>query len=207
MDTHTLLNALQKRYATKVFDPTKELSQDILDAILESGRLAPSSIGLEPWKFLVVHNRDLRAQLLPAAYNQKQITDAAALIIIARRTDIEALPQELVERTAKVQGRPVSDLAGLKAMAEGGIKRPDADAWLAHQTFLPLGFMMYTAALLGVDSCPMEGFDASAVNALLGLPEKHLHAQCLLAIGYHGDDKYADMPKTRREPTEVMEIL
>lgn len=207
MDHHTILSSLTHRYATKVYDPTAIIAPEDLQLIIESGRLAPSSIGLEPWKILHIQNPALREALQGAAYGQTQVTEAHTLLVLARRTDAAALPGELVERTALAQHKTPEDLAGLRAMAEGGISRPDSDAWLARQLFLPLGFMLYTAALLQVDATPMEGFDPTAVDQILSLPERGLTAQVLLTLGKRGEDKYANLPKTRRPLSEMYEII
>jgi nitroreductase len=206
--TTTSITALQWRYAVKTFDSSKKISTEDLATILESGRLAPSSFGIEPWKFIVVNNPEVRAQLRAAAYDQTKVTDASHLIVIARRTDAAALPAELVERAARTQGTSVEALAGLQQMVEGSMARMDAAgvaSWLKAQTYIPLGIMIQTASLLGIDNCPMEGFDTAKVNEILGLDQHHLSAVTMLAVGYRGDDAFAALPKTRRTHEEVVQ--
>ncbi len=211
MKNQEIIKALNWRYAVKTFDPNKKVSDADLAAILESGRLAPSTIGLEPWKFIVVENPGLRAKIRAVSWDQTKVTDASHLVVIARRTDAPSLPGELITRTAKAQGKQESDLAGLKAMAEGGIAafagNPAVmDRWLAGQTYIPLGIMIETAALMGIDTGPMEGFDSKKVDEILGLEKENLASTTMLAVGYRGDDSYASLPKARRSTNEVIEV-
>ncbi len=192
----TIITALNWRYATKQYDPTATLTDRELSTILESGRLAPSSFGVEAWKFIVVENKELRTKLRAAAWNQSPFTDASHLVIIARRTDVrENITRELLQRTAATRGIAEETLDGYKQMVEGTIAgRSDEalDAWVAKQAYIPLGIMVETAALLNVDSTPMEGFDPKQVDEILGLPAQHLAATAVLALGHRAaDDAYA----------------
>jgi nitroreductase len=203
-----IIGALNWRYAVKAFDPSKKVSEENLHTILESGRLAPSTVGLEPWKFILVKNPEIRAKLSAAGYGQPKITQASHLIVIAHRTDAKALPVELIERTGKAQGKTTEELSGLKRMAEGSVtSHPNpisCEGWLAAQTYIPLGMMIETAALLGVDAGPMEGFDPKQVDEILGLKEKNLASSTMLALGYRGEDPFAALPKTRRAFEDVV---
>lgn len=204
-----ILAALHKRYATKVFDPMRKVSDEDLHIILESGRLAPSSIGLEPWKFIVVQKNEIRQAMRVASYDQTKVTDASHIVVIARRTDGAVLPAELVARAAIAQAVPESALDGLREMAENGVRRSesDLDAWLRAQTYIPLGLMIETAALLQIDTCPMEGFDAHQIDQILGLGERNLKTTTMLAIGYRGDDAAEKRAKVRRSFDEVVEFV
>lgn len=212
MKSDEILQALSWRYAVKIFDPSKKVSEEDLHAILESGRLAPSSVGLEPWKFIVVKNEALRQKLRKASFDQPKVTDAAYLVVIAHRTDAENLPQELVERATKAQQKTEADLEGLRRMAEGSVKSKShstdcLQGWLAAQSYIPLGMMIQTAALLGIDTTPMEGFHPGEVDDILGLHAKHLHATTMLVLGHRGDDPHASYPKIRRAFEEVVEMV
>lgn len=206
-----VLQALHWRYAVKIFDPSKKITEEQLHAVLESGRLSPSALGVEPWKFIVVRNPEIRARLRTASYDQPKVTDASHLIVIARRTDARTnIANELIDRTAKMQGVDPSALDGLRQMVEGNITHKDdaqLDAWVRGQVYIPLGVMVTTAALLGIDSGPMEGFNPAEVDAILGLSEKHLTATTMLALGYRGDDAAAARPKVRRAFEEVVTFV
>ncbi len=206
-----IAKALGWRYAVQSFDSAKKVSDSDLKTILESGRLAPSSFGLEPWKFIVVENAETRAKLQSVSYGQPKVTEASHLIIIARRTDArEHIVRERIERTAAIQEQDVESLAGFKEMLDGVIaSRDDAalDAWNARQAYIALGMMMETASLLGVDNAAMEGFDPKGVDEALGLQEQNLTATVMLSIGYRGVDVSADRPKVRRAFDEVVEFV
>lgn len=208
---HTMIDALNWRFATRVFDPTKNIAEADLDTILESARLTASSFGIEAWKFIVVEDPKVRAALRAAGYDQPKITDASALVVLAARTDIrENISTELMERTAKIKGVTVEDLAGYKQMVDGAIgMRDDAAlaAWASAQTYIALGTMMATASLLAIDNGPMEGFDPVKVDEILGLPAQHLHATTMLALGYRGEDPGASAPKVRRAKDEVITFV
>jgi nitroreductase len=209
MKKEEIISSLNKRYAVKTFDKTKKVSDEDLKTILESGRLAPSSLGLEPWKFIVVNNEELRAKIRAAAYDQTKVTDASHLIVVAYRTDGEKLVSEIIERTAKIQNKTKEELAPLQQMLDGAMSRQEVEkmAWIKTQSYIALGTMIETASLLDIDNCPMEGFDPKQINTILGLNEKNLSIATILAIGYRGDDVYASKPKVRRAYDEVVEII
>lgn len=206
-----ILKALEWRYAVQSFDPTKKVGEGDLKTILESGRLAPSSYGLEPWKFIVVENPEVRERLQSVSYGQPKVSEASHLIVIARRTDArEKIVSERISRTATIQNMEESALDGFKEMLDGVVAgRDDAslDAWNARQAYIALGMMMETASLLGIDNAAMEGFDPKGVDDVLGLAKQNLTATIMLAVGYRGADASADRPKVRRSFDEVVEIV
>jgi nitroreductase/dihydropteridine reductase len=207
-----ILEALKWRYAVQTFDFTKKVSAENIHTIVESARLAPSSIGLEAWKFIVIENSDVRAKLRVAGYDQSKITEASHLVVITGRTDIEEnITRERLERTAKTQGNSIESLEGLGNMIKDSIdahkSRGDLSFWIKAQSYIALGMMMETASLLGVDNAAMEGFDVAKVDEVLGLTEKKLTSVTMLALGYRGVDPVAERPKTRRSFDEVIEFI
>ena len=211
MNNQDIIKSLNWRYATKTFDSNKKVSESDINTILESARLTPSSYGLEAWKFLVVTNPNIKTELRKASYDQTKVTDASHIIVVTRRTDITNLIPELVARISKNLNKEERELSGLKEMVSGTMsfheKNKNLDSWLSAQTYIALGFMMETAALLEIDTCPMEGFDPNAVNNILGLKEKNLSVVSMLAVGYRGDDACASNKKTRRNLGEVVEFI
>lgn len=207
----SILEALRWRYAVQSFDPSKMVSSEDLNVILEAGRLTPSSFGLEPWKFLVIENQEIREKLQAVAYNQSKVTDASHLIVLARRTDMRANGvTDRITRTAKIQHQEVGSLDGFKQMLDGVVAgRDDAalDAWNARQVYIALGVMMATASVLNIDNAAMEGFDEAGVNAVLGLGERSLSATAMLTLGYRGNDETASRPKVRRSLEDVVEFI
>lgn len=210
IENNKLVEALNWRFAVNEFDTLKKVSEDDINTILESARLAPSSFGIEPWKFVVVKNKEVREKLRAAGYDQPKITDASHLVVITYRTDKENLSQELIKRKSLATGKVESDLEGLKGMVDGTISSKSDDefiSWSKAQTYIPLGIMVETASLLAVDSGPMEGFEPSKVDEILGLKEKNLSAATMIVFGYRGEDDGALVPKTRRPFDEAVEVV
>ncbi len=208
-----IIQPLKSRYATKKFDPSKKIPDDIWHALEQSLILAPSSFGLQPWKFFVVRNPDLRQQLLPHAWDQSQIVEASHLVVLAIKTNINAGDvAPYIDRVAEVRNMPKGQLEGLENMIKGYLKEPpyplQPDSWSAKQVYIALGFFLYSAALLGVDACPMEGFVPAKFDEILGLPEQGYAATVLCAAGYRAeDDKYADLAKVRYETEDVVQYI
>jgi nitroreductase len=206
-----LLAQLQWRYATKAFDPTKKIPADVWSAVEQALILSPSSYGLQPWKFLVITDPALRAQLRPVSWNQSQITDASHLVVFASKLVMtEADAQHLIDRTAAVRGIPAEALEGYKGMMVSDlVKGPRAatiNEWAKKQTYIALGNLMTSAAVLGLDTCPIEGFDPVAYDKILGLTAQGLTAAVVCPVGYRAEgDKYATLPKVRYEASELVE--
>lgn len=208
----TIIKSLNWRYATKVFDSNKIVPDEDIHTVLESARLSPSSNGIEMWKFLVIENKDLRKKLQEVGYGQPKITEASHLVVITYRTDIEeSMVLERLERTAKIQNQKIENLTGLRSMLESSlIKKKNngtLEYWIKAQAYIPLGIMIETASLLGIDNGPMEGFQNDKVDEVLGLKEKNLKSVTMLALGYRGEDPASKRPKVRREFDEVVEFV
>ncbi|PSN11238.1 NAD(P)H-dependent oxidoreductase [filamentous cyanobacterium CCP5] len=208
-----ILEALYWRYATKKFDPDKAIPNQTWQSLEQSLRLAPSSFGLQPWKFVVVRNSQLRQRLRAAAWDQSQVTEASHLVVLTIKTSVG--PRDVdpyVNHMAEVRDTDRKNLEGLETMIKGFLKEPpyplDPDAWSTRQVYIALGFFLYSAAMLGVDTCPMEGFDPDQVNELLGLTDQGYSAVVLCAAGYRSAaDKYADMAKVRYETEDVVQYV
>lgn len=198
-----LLTQLNWRYATKQFDPNRKISAEDWATIEEALLLTPSSGGLQPWKFIVVTDPAVRAKLLPASYGQAQITDASHLVVFAGKKNFgEADVDAHLKHLADVQGVPVESLAPFRAMLVGGIVQSLDEgartAWARNQAYIALGNLLTSAALLGIDACPMEGFDRAQYDEILGLSEKGLTSAVIATVGYRSpSDKYATAPKVR----------
>jgi len=199
----SIKNALNWRYAVQEFNKEKPLEQEVFDQILEAGRLAPSSNGFEPWKFIVVDNPETRKKMREVSYDQPKVTDAPKLVVVAYRTDPETVIDGMITRNAKAQALTENDLSGFRGYLNGVIAdESDVERYFEKQTYIALGMMLETAALLGVDAGPMSGFDPAKVDEILGLREKNLKSTALLALGYRAAD--ADRPKVRQAADEVI---
>ncbi len=207
-DLSHLNQQLQWRYATKKFDTEKKLTNEQVDSIVEAMRMAPSSFGLQPWRFVVITNSELRAKLKEASFGQSQVTDASHLVVVAHRSDVAEVDiDNYLAAHVRATGQSLEDLAGYRAVMVGAVaaKTPEERAaWAARQAYIALGFGLETAALMGIDAAPMEGFNAGAVTDILGLRELGYQAVVYMALGYRSaEDKQADVRKVRFAPEQV----
>lgn len=204
-----IIKALNWRYATKKYDATKKLTPDQESFFLEVLRLAPSSYGLQPWKFIVVKNPALREKLKAAAYGQTQFSDASHIIVFAVPKVIDdAFVDSYVKTVSEVRKTSVESLKGYADMMKGAIAPMSPDArkdWAARQAYLALGFLLQAAAVSEVDATPMEGFDPKAVDEVLGLAKLGLESKVIAALGFRAaDDSYATLPKVRNSKEQVI---
>lgn len=205
-----VLDRLRWRYATKQFDPGRRISEEDWSALEETLVLTPSSYGLQPWKFFVITNQALKDSLVAASYNQRQVADCSHLLVMAVRTEMtEADIDRLIEFTAETRRIDAATLAGYRNLMIGDIvtgpRSEDAVGWAKLQSYIALGNFMTTAALMGIDTCPMEGFLPSAYDEALDLDQKGLTTAVLCPAGYrHPDDKYASLEKVRYPAAELI---
>jgi nitroreductase len=207
----SLLQQLTWRYATKKFDTSKKISAADWSVIEEALVLTPSSYGLQPWKFIVVTDPALKAKLRPASWNQSQVEDCSHLVVLTAKQDItEADVDHFVARIAEVRGVSAESLAGYKGYMVGDLVKGPRHAviqeWAARQTYIALGNLMTSAALLGVDACPFEGIEPAKYDDILGLQGTGYTTISACPLGYRAaDDKYASAPKVRFEAKAVVE--
>ncbi len=205
-----LLAALNWRYATKKFDPARKIPAELWNALEDALVLSPSSIGLQPWKFLVVTDAAVRARLRAAARDQPQVTDSSHYVVLAVRRNLGAEHvARHIDRMAAVRGVPPESLARLAEMARGAVEEARGegrlDVWQTHQLYIALGSFMTAAALLGVDTCPMEGFEPERFDEILGLAGTDFASVVSCAAGYRApDDKYATAKKVRFPRSELI---
>ena len=211
--TKQLLDALQWRYATKIFDATKKIPADVWSALEKSLVLTPTSYGLQPYHFLVVQDAAKRAALLPNSWGQKQVVDCSHFVVFTARTEMkEADVDRFVKRSAEVRGVPAESLAAYRGMMLGdvvnGPRGKIAHEWAARQCYIALGNLMTAAAVLGVDACPMEGINPPEYDKILGLAGTGYKTVVALALGYRAaSDKYASLAKIRYETSELVKVV
>lgn len=208
-----IIEAFNFRHACKKFDSEKKISDQDFNFILETGRLSPSSFGFEPWNFLVVQNIQLREKLRGLTWGgQGQIPTAShLLVVLARKSyfmkydsqyiqsfmkDVQNLPENIIEMKRNVYQK----------FLENDFKLLDNERavfdWACKQTYIPLTNMMTAAAMIGIDSCPMEGFEAEKIDELLAgdfdIDTEKFGISCMVAFGYR--DK--EPPAKTRQPLE-----
>ncbi len=205
----TLLSALQWRYAVKKFGPAGKIPADTWAALEQSLVLSPSSYGLQAWKFLVIDDKALRAKLRPASWDQSQITDADKLVVFLVKKDAgPADVQRFVDRISEVRRVPAEMLEGYKQTMIQSVSLPPekVEAWLTRQVYIALGNFLTSAAVLGVDACPMEGFDKDKYDEILGLHAKGWKSIVVATAGVRAsDDAYAKNAKVRFPLSEIVE--
>jgi nitroreductase len=209
----TLIEKLNWRYATKKFDSQKKISEAHWTTLAESLRLAPSSYGLQPWQFLVVQSSDLRDQLTPFTWNQTQVKDCSHYIVLTYKKKMdESYIQNFIAKNAEVRDIPASNLDDYKKlMIENLVKGPRSETiswWAQRQCYIAMGFLMETAALLEIDTCPIEGLDPAAYDKILKIEDSEYATVAAVACGYrHADDKYQFAKKVRFDSSSVVKFV
>lgn len=211
--TKQLLDALQWRYATKVFDPAKKIPADVWAALEKTLVLTPTSYGLQPYQFLVVQDAAKRAALLPHSWGQKQVVDCSHFIVFTARTEMkEADVDKLIQRTVELRKLPADALNAYRGMMLGdvvnGPRGKVAHEWAARQAYIALGNLMTAAAVLGVDACPMEGLVPAEYDKILHLAGTGYATVVACALGYRAaGDKYAGLAKVRYPAAELVRVV
>ncbi len=205
--------ALNWRYACKKFDPTKKVSDKDWRVLEESLRLSPSSYGLQPWKFIVIQNSELKKKLRAVSWNQSQIEDCSHLVVLTTLKRVsEAYVDKYLADIAGTRGLAVANLEGLKKVVMGDIvngpRSKVIQDWSQRQAYIAMGNLMNTAAILNLDSCPFEGIEPLKYDALLNLESSEYATVAAVALGYrHAEDKYQTMKKVRFPTKEVFEFI
>jgi nitroreductase len=205
-----IIEAFHFRHACKVFDAQKKIGDEDFATILETGRLSPSSFGFEPWKFLVVQKRELREKLKPVTWGAQGTLPTAShfVIILARRQrsmrydsdyithmmyDVHHLPEESAEQRREkyriFQQKDFRLFESERAMFD----------WAVKQTYIALANMMTSAAMLGIDSCAVEGFKTEEVEEIMAeafrIDMEEYGVAVMAAFGYR---IHAPKEKTRQ---------
>ena len=203
-----ILSKLNTRYATKVFDPTKKVSEADMEKLLEAIRLSASSYGLQPYKILIVEDPKIRTELRKVAWDQPQITDASALLVFAVKYETNgSTVDEFVNLTAKTRNVSKESLEGFSDMMKGSLQnmnQEQIETWVSKQAYIALGFGLVTAAVLGLDACPMEGFSPADFDRILDINKLGLKSKVILTVGYRSDeDHYAHLAKVRQKKEDL----
>ncbi len=208
----TLLQQLQWRYATKQFDSQRKIPAPVWSVLEKSLILTPSSYGMQPWKFLVLNqDAEVRERLVGCSWGQRQVADCSHFVVMTVRTEItEQDVETYIDSIAATRRVDKSAVEPLRKMIEGGIVKglnaTQQREWASRQAYIALGNLMTSAALLGIDTCPMEGLDPAKYDEILGLQGSG-YATCVgCAAGYRADtDKYAQLAKVRFTAERVIE--
>lgn len=219
MQSDDLQRLAQARHSCKAFDPAQKIPNDQVEALLAVLRHAPSSVNTQPWHFVVASTEAGKAQLvqgLPGVftYNVPKVQNASHALVLCRRTDLDdAYLNTLLEQEAQ-DGRFATLQAKEGLSKSRGMyvnmhrAQNDMAPWMEKQVYIALGMLLQGAAALGIDACPMEGFDQQALDAALGLPARGLTAVVMVALGYRSPDDFnATLPKSRFNASDVFTHL
>lgn len=207
----SFMEAMDFRHACKVFDDTKKISEEDMRFILEVGRKSPSSFGQEAWKFLVITNEELKAKIRPYCWDQPQVTTCSHLVVIL--TAIEAVKPEsgipetrFARREMPQEKKDFYNQLYKNHLVKTHVLDSDENVyyWTARQTYIAAGNMMTAAAVKGIDSCPIEGYDKEDVEKVLGLDTKKFQLSLVLPFGYRINPQSTQMRLAFEEVVEYI---
>ncbi len=204
------LQALQKRYSVKKFDPAKKVSPEVLRNILEAGKLSASSLGLQPYKIFVVESDEMLKNLVPSFHNPSQISTCSHLIVIVSKKNIEASYVDgYFKHISEIREIPVENLGMFRKSIDTYTEtNENVHLWAEKQTYIVLGNLMFAAALEQVDSCPMEGFKKENIEKTLNIDTEKESVAVTLALGYRSpDDEFQKMKKVRKPDEKLFKFI
>jgi len=188
--------AMAFRHACKLFDNNKTISDEEMVYILEAGRTSPSSFGMEGWKFVVITNDKLKATIQEKCWNQPQITSCSHLVVILSAIEnvkpSSGIPKQRFSRRPMTQEQ-IDGYMGLYANHLSHTLSTDENIyqWTAKQTYIALGNMMTAGAYIGIDSCPLEGFEKEALEEILELDVTQWQVSVVVPFGYRINEQSA----------------
>jgi nitroreductase len=207
-----LLDKLNWRYAAKAMNG-EVVAEDKIERILEAARLSPTSSGLQPFEIYVIKNQDIKEKIRPVAWNQSVITDCSHLLVFAAwDTYTVDRINYMFDLTNEIRGFKNEGWEDYRKMLLGMYPQKDAEENFNHaakQAYIAFANAITAAAYEGVDATPLEGFDANAVDEILGLREKGLRSAVLLPIGYRAEDKdwLVNLVKVRKPMTDLVTVI
>lgn len=200
-----LLHALNWRYAVRKFNDTK-LPETLINTLLEATRLSASSYGLQPYKLCITDSRSLREKLLAHSYGQGKALESSHLVIFAAETDIgDHTVDRYAEELCRQRQVEAITIQGYVAHMKSSLASKSVDArkqWAREQAYIALGTFLTSAAILGIDTCPMTGFDAQGFDHVLGLKHRGLESVAISAIGERSEEDHTSTETKVRRPRE-----
>lgn len=207
----------KKRYATKHYDKNKSVSQEELEQLVTVLRNCPSSVNIQPWHFFVVHNATSQDKILPAIadFNRGRISDSTYTFVFCIKSSLDdSYLKHILDQETKDGRIPNPQIAestdkGRRHFVDINNKTTaDLHRWESCQLYIALGQLLFAAASIGIDSSPMEGFDTSKMDELLGLKEKGLRSVVIATIGHRSEnDGNAKRAKSRLPKDELFTFI
>ena len=206
--TENIINSLDWRYATKLFDATKKLNDQQLELLLDAVQLTPSSYGLQPYQIIVVSDQAIKEQLKAAAYGQTQLADASHVFVFATTKNYTTVHvDEYAENIIKTRDISIDAIKGFVDVMKGTVNsrnQTELANWNARQAYISLGILLQTASLTEIDACPMEGFDTAQFDKILGLEDKNLTSVVIAPVVFRSeDDAYQHLQKVRKSKEDL----
>lgn len=203
-----ILDYYNWRYATKKFNPKKNLAESDLELIKEAIRLAPSSYGLQLFKVIIVKDEKLKSKLKSASFNQSQILDASHLFVFCNYTKVFEQDIDLyIDTRSKIQKQPINELQGYGEFLKKNLlnkNTSETSIWTTNQVYIALAHLMTACATLQIDSCPIEGFDIKKYNEILELDERHMNAAVVAPVGYRSNSDNSQNDKKVRKSSGIL---
>ena len=198
------LKMMNFRHACKIFDENKKISKDDFDFILECGRLSPSSFGMEPWRFFVIIDQQLKDKLKPLCWNQRQINTCSHLVIIKAQKEILKPDSDYVVKMFNRRDLPKEKIDAYidryKNFMQDKLDSKDLFCWSSKQCYIAAANMVDAAAFIGIDSCMIEGFEKDKVERLLDIDTKKEEIALIIAFGF----RIKPAPEKKRLPLDKL---
>lgn len=210
-----------RRHSCKAFDPEKKIPADLVAQLQTLLRYSPSSVNSQPWHFVLAASDEGKARIAkgtPApnyVYNAPKILNASHVVVFCARTGLDQdylhtlLDQEAADgRLPNDEARSAVHTSRSYYAARHQFDFKDSQFWMEKQVYLALGTLLLGAATLGIDACPIEGFDARLLDEELGLRQQGLTSVVIAALGYRAPEDFnANLPKSRLTLETVMTVL
>lgn len=209
---NTIIEALEWRYAVKKYDVSKKVTEDNLQILKDSIRLAPTSYGLQPFKAIFIKDEKIREQLKGKSWGQTQVIDASHLVVFVAQKHISMEDvDDYMQNVAKSRDLRIEQTAGFGDYIKSSIA-PMTEGqfviWNVKQTYIALGMLLQTAAELRIDATPIEGFETEAYDQILGLTEQGYTTAVVCALGFrHVEDKNQHQAKVRKSEEELFHTI
>ncbi|WP_114941254.1 nitroreductase family protein [Mucilaginibacter endophyticus] len=208
----SLVQSFQWRYAVKKYDTSKKVTPEVLADIFESVRLAPSSFGLQPYKFLLIQDQIKLEEIGRAANGQAQITTGSHVLVVAAETNVnEKTVADYIDKAVVARQTLRNNLEQREQFINGMLSKMNVQqriTWAENQAYIAVGVFVAAAAEAGVDASPIGGFNNAAVDEILGLGQKNLTSVLLFVLGYRSsEDEFAKIPKVRKSTVEIFQVV
>jgi len=203
-----MMKALNWRYAVKRF-ANEQVNESHVQQLLAATRLSASSYGMQPYRLLVVRSPDIRRDLLAHSMGQEKVAHCSHLIVFAAQTNIgDETVDQYINQASAVRGVPIAELRGMSDHYKAALTAmtpQQRQEWAHQQAYIALGNFLTCAALMGIDSCPMTGFERNGFDNVLGLADRNLTTTVICPIGKrHPDDASVHMKKVRFDLNELV---